>query len=149
MQSDKGPFKNVTSEGREGDQQNFKKTVTSIVSDCKFYCFHGDRGGREVWKLSFLRWPTTPLYLTEWVGKLSGPIFICVKKNSAKNFPWIFAPLLFSRLIFRASNFRASRNYIFRSPLIFPDIIWRLFLAVYHGKQCTMEIGLMFILRYP
>ena len=40
----KGPFKNdVTREGREGGR------VTKTV-----YCFHGDRGGREVWKWSLI-----------------------------------------------------------------------------------------------
>ena len=48
----KGPFK--SHQGRE--EGTSTKTVTSIVSDCKFYCFHVDRGGREVWKWSFLRW---------------------------------------------------------------------------------------------
>ena len=43
----------MTSRGKGGRST---KTVTSIVSDCKFYCFYGDRGGREVWKWSFLRW---------------------------------------------------------------------------------------------
>ena len=34
----------MTSRGKGGRST---KTVTSIVSDCKFYCFHCDRGGRE------------------------------------------------------------------------------------------------------
>ena len=42
--------------GGKGGQKYSKKTVTSIVSHCKFYCLIGDRGGREVWKWSFLRW---------------------------------------------------------------------------------------------
>ena len=41
-------------QGREGGRST--KTVTSIDSDCKFYCFHGDKGGWEVWIWSFLRW---------------------------------------------------------------------------------------------
>ena len=34
--------------GREGGQEKSMKIVTSFVSDNKFYCFYGDRGGREV-----------------------------------------------------------------------------------------------------
>ena len=42
----------MTSPGKGGRST---KTVTSIVSECKFFCFHGDKGEREVWKWSFLR----------------------------------------------------------------------------------------------
>ena len=46
-----GAVQNWRHQRREGGRST--KTVTSIVSDCKFYCFHGDRGGREVWKWFF------------------------------------------------------------------------------------------------
>ena len=55
-------------------------TVTSILSDCKFYCFHGDRGGGGVEMVifpvtSFLKGPglcwACRIYLKQWRLKKS------------------------------------------------------------------------------
>ena len=72
-------------QGREGGRST--KTVTSIVSDCKFYCFHGNRGGREVWKWSFLRWRhfwMAPLFMIRGSAGSCGVGVLTLKARDAR-----------------------------------------------------------------